>query len=288
MCSNIIFAFFIFSSSFLFAQSTNHVYKTFNGTRILNAQSDQTITAKTLDFRVTHKFGDFGGQFGGIESFYGVDEAADIRIAFEYGISNRLMVGLGRSKGTKHVKSILDGLAKFRLLQQTVDNKIPLSIVLYANSGFSYMKKSSDSTKVSSFPKFVHRFSFTYQAIFSRKFGDRFSLALLPTYSHRNFVVFDDQNGLFFLGAGLRFVFAKGFAVVADYFQPFDKIKTDDPNYHPPLALGLEYETGGHVFLLNLSNNKGIIENEFLPYSESDWLDGEFRIGFTISRKIRL
>lgn len=277
-----------FCSDLIKSQPSVAAYKAFNGTRILNAQSDQTLRKNILDFRITHKFGDLAGKNGGVESFFGVDDAADIRLAFEYGLTNRLMIGLGRSKGTKHVKSIIDGMIKFRLLEQSIDNKMPLSVVLFANTGFSYMKKTTDSTKVSNFPKFVHRFSFTYQMILSRKFGDRFSLALLPTYSHRNFVPFGDQNGLFFIGAGFRFVFAKGFAFVADYFQPIEQILLDSPTYRPPLAVGIEYETGGHVFLLNFSNNKGILENEFLPYSESDWLDGEFRIGFTISRKIRL
>ena len=92
------------------------VKETFQSTRIINGHSIETLRKGVLEFRVEHRFGDIGGLDGGIQNMFGFDNSSDIRIAFEYGLTDKLMIGLGRSKGTgEPYRSLIDGFAKFSL-----------------------------------------------------------------------------------------------------------------------------------------------------------------------------
>jgi hypothetical protein len=48
--------------------------------------------------------------------------------------------------------------------------------------------------------------------------------------------------------------------------------------------LGIDIETGGHVFQVSLSNSQGIIEQFFIPQTTGDWLKQGMRLGFNIVR----
>ncbi len=255
----------------------NKVFATFKTTRIVNGHSIETVKAKSLDFRVTHHFGNVLGSTGGAHTIYGLDQASDIRIAFEYGISNKLTVGFGRSK----INELLDLYGKYRLLEQTESNSMPLAITLILNTGFSPAKNTKNS-----YDNFANRFSYLYQALIARKFSKSFSLQLAPTFLHRNYVFNRlDENDQFALGLGLRLKLTKRFALLTDYFYTFSKYRKNNPSlYSLPLGLGVEIETGGHVFHIFFTNNAAITENNFIPYTTSFWEKGEFKFGFTISR----
>lgn len=255
------------------------VMASFKTTRIVNAHSIETVKKRTLDFRITHHFGDFAGDNGGIHSFFGMDNAADIRIGLEYGITDRLTVGLGRSK----VAELVDGFLKFRLLQQTTSNSMPVSLTLFANSGFTPAKDVDNR-----YDKLANRFSYTWQLLLARKFSRKLSLQLIPSLNHRNLVTGEDENDLFSLGLGGRFKITKRFAVLADYFYTFSDFRKDNNIYSAPLGVGIEIETGGHVFHVFFTNNAGIVENNFIPNTTSSWEKGEFKLGFNISRVFTL
>lgn len=261
--------------------SSEPVIATFKTTRVVNAHSLETVKGKTLDVRITHRFGDIGGSGGGVHPLYGLDNAANIRLAAEYGVNDKLTLGFGRNK----VKEHLDGYIKYRLMQQTKDNAKPIALTLLTNTAFTPVKASIDSSSEESFPKEVHRLSYTFQAILGRKISDNLSLILLPTYVHRNFVQYGDENGIFSLGIAGRFKFTKRSAIIFDYFHSFsDFRKTNKETYFPPLGIAYEIETGGHVFHIEFTNATGIVENDFIPNTKSSWLDGGFRFAFTISR----
>lgn len=266
------------------------VHNTFTTTRVVSSQSTETLRKRILEFRITHRFGDIAGPLGGWDNWYGFDDARDIRFAFEYGITNELMVGIARDKGAYQRKALIDGFAKYRLLTQTENKSMPVSLALNLAGDISTMNRSSDSTKVTSFPLFAHRATYLVQAIIAHKFHERFSLELLPTFLHRNFVLAVEQNDVFALGAAFRFRFYKMMALLVDYYYPLTPNGGSDPDevYNHPLGIGFELETGGHVFTLNFTNSEGITENQFIPEGSSNWLDGEFRIGFTIARKFKI
>ena len=253
------------------------VFATFKGTRIVNAQSIETVKKNGLDFRITHHFGDIGGESGGIHTLYGFDQAADIRIAFEYGVTDRLTAGIGRSK----IAEMIDGLLKYRLLQQTIDNKMPVSVTLFANTAFTPQKEINGEYKNA-----LHRFSYTFQALLAKKINQKFSVQLIPSYVHRNYVFnHEDENDLFSLGVASRLKLSKRFAILADYYYTFSDFRDKyRDRYFAPLGLGIEIETGGHVFNMFFTNNAGILENSYISNTTSSWTKGEYKFGFNISR----
>src|SRR4051812_26025943 len=76
------------------SKKRHFVYATFKGTHLVNANTVETIKKNELDFRVAHRFGDIGGEFGGEKRFFGLDNSTDIKISFDYGISDRLTFGI--------------------------------------------------------------------------------------------------------------------------------------------------------------------------------------------------
>lgn len=275
------------------------VIATFKGSKIINMQSTETVKARTMDFSVTHRFGNIGNKSGGgVHTLYGFDASTDIRIGFDFGITDNLTLGIARSKA----EEMIDGLVKYRLLCQTTDNHIPLSLAIFADAGYTPQPASqfySGMVMNSDFKQNdIHRFSYTTQLLIARKFGWRFSLQLTPTYQHRNYVLgsinadngASETNDLMSMGAGFRFKLTKRFAIIGDYYYTFSKYRTNNAAnpFYNPLALGIEIETGGHVFHINLTNASGIIENNYIPNTTDSWLKGGYKFGFNISRVFNL
>lgn len=258
------------------------VTATFKTTRVILSHSNETVKKYNMDFRVSHRFGDFAGDNGGSETLYGLDNASDIRIAFEYGVTDRLTAGFGRNK----IAQLLDFYLKYKLVEQTTDNSTPVSVTLFTSSGLTPRRVESDIYDV-----YAHRISYVTQAIIARKFSSNLSVEILPTWLHRNYVSdFRDENDNFAIGIAGRYKFTKRFGIVADYYfvnSDFRQNKTNDTFYNP-LGLGIEIETGGHVFSINFANSEGIVENNFIPETRSSWLKGGFRFGFNISRMFTL
>lgn len=275
------------------------VYATFKTTRVITAHSTETVKKNALDFRISHRFGDIAAPGTRGHTLFGFDAAADILLSFEYGILDDLTVGVGRSKGAGPVRELYNGFVKYRVLKQTTDFKIPFTVTLLANAAVTSMKKQKDLTQIASFPKMDNRFSYTVQALIACKATDWLSLQLSPTFIWRNLVLPQDKNGMFFLGLSGRARFSKRSAFIFEYFLPVTRNQATyrtyfpmlrgkkDADYYPALGLGVEFETGGHVFHINLTNSQGLLENDFLPYTSSNWLQGQFRIGFTISRSFQ-
>ena len=263
---------------------TNLITHTFESTRVINGHSIETLRKGVLEFRIEHRFGDVVGTDGGIGTLYGLDNSSDIRIAFEYGINNRLMVGAGRSKGTGNpFRSLLDGFVKYKLVNQSKVGS-PISITAIGSTSFSYMKKSTDLSQLSSFPMWQHRFAYVSQISIAKKLGDRFSVSLTPTLVHRNFVSITDVNTFFSLGGGASIPIAKKWAVLLEYYHNFSN-NGFRKEFSNSLGIALEWVTFGHVFTINLTNSKGFGETQFIPYTFEKWNKGQFRLGFCISRK---
>ncbi len=259
------------------SKKSEKVFATFKTSRIVSGHSIETVANKSMDFRITHHFGDVAGDAGGIHTLYGFDNASDIRIAFEFGLTDRLTLGVGRSKTSE----MLDGYLKYRLLQQTTDDKMPVSVTLFTNGAIISQKSTG-----SEYDNFAHRTSYVYQALIARKFNNKLSIQLMPTLLHRNYVFNSkDENDLYSLGIGGRIKLTRSFALLADYFYNFSTFRKDNSQtYFNPLGVGIEIETGGHVFHMFFTNNGSILENSFLANTTSSWGKGEYKFGFNISR----
>lgn len=275
-----------------FGQETtdDFVFNTFKDTRVINSHSVETLQKSKLDIRISHRFGDLFGDAGGWATFYGLETAADVLIGAEYGITDNLMIGFNRTKGgnSEGYSRLLNGILKYRIIRQKTDGSIPLTLTAVGVSSISTAEKSGIPELVNSFEKFAHRLSYTFQIIAARKFSNSFSLQLMPGFTHRNIVRPDDENNLITLGLATRIQLTRVIGLIADATIPFSDYRSSDNGYYIPWGVGFEFDTGGHVFQVNFTNATGLSENDYIPYTQSNWGDGQFRIGFTISRRFNL
>ncbi|MFD1550606.1 hypothetical protein DNU06_14735 [Putridiphycobacter roseus] len=273
------------SSYFVSGQSEDKekVWDTFESTRGLFNHSTEMLYKRQFEFIVAHKFGDIAGP-GAVGRWFGLDDLADVRIAFEYGLSDKFNVGLGRSKGVGVIKQVADGYVKYRILQQ--DNQSPLSLTWVSSLAFSYAKASSNPTAENAFNNFLDRLIYTHQLMGSRKLNDHFSLQLSVGVNHRNFVLFEEVNTVGFIGVTARGRFNPLLGVLVEYNHILNKNASSENK--DPLSLGLELLTGGHAFTFIISNARGVNENLFIPSTDDNWLKGQFRLGFSITRKFKV
>lgn len=248
------------------------VSNAFKSSRVINGHSMEFIGKGVLDVRILHRFGEINS---GAKNLFGLDEA-NMRLGFDYGLSNRLTVGVGRSTAGKE----LDGFLKFRpVWQSTGPGSFPFSIVLVTGMTVGTTPWADTSHK----HNFNHRMAFYNEVIIGRKFSEQFSLQVSPIFIHRNLVALaTDENNVYAIGVGGRFKLSKRVAFVADYHYIAKGL--DKKIYKDPLSVGFDIETGGHVFQLHFSNATGMNEKAFITNTTGDWGKGEVRFGFNLSR----
>lgn len=270
------------------AQNTNLVYETFKDRHVINSHSVETLPKGKLDIRIGHRFGNMFGSTGGWPSFYGLENSTDILTGFEYGITDKLNFGAFRTKGSSELRQNVNGLIKAKLMAQNTRNN-PLTVTVMGMTTYSTMAASQAEGVISNFQKSAHRFSFHTQLMLARKFSPAFSLQIHGGWTYRNLVYDYDQNDLVSAGFAARVQVTRVLGIILEGNYPFSSLRTTENNYFPALGIGFEFETGsGHVFQINLTNATGMSETDFLPYTSSNWSEGEFRLGFTISRIFNL
>jgi hypothetical protein len=156
---------------------------------------------------------------------------------------------------------------------------MPVSISFYSSAMLNSLKWADTSrTNYAS-----SRFSYVSQLLIARKFSNAFSLQLTPTYIHKNLVSSrSDQNDIFALGAGGRLKLTQRTTVNAEYFYLLPGTTAD--KFENCLSVGLDVETGGHVFQFRLTNAQPMFERGFVSETKGKWLDGDIYFGFTINR----
>jgi len=265
--------------------------KIFESEKTINANTTETVGKGKMEFKVTHNFGDIGGSSGGLKNFFGLDNATDVRIAFEIGLGKRFDLIAGRAKGASLVSRLWELGIKYQLLQQMEnDPSHPLSIAFFANTVVSSVKADNKDSLENSFRSFSDRMSQTFQLIIAKKIG-KVSIQLNPTLVTRGYAVYYDQKTVFALGGAVRVPLCRNLNLIIDYFHPFRNQSSKDSfrikqniKFYDPLGIGFEILTAGHVFHLNFTNATEILENRFIPRTVTSWGKGQFRWGFTISR----
>lgn len=271
--------------SLLGEDSTEVEYTTasFKATRVINANSIENTAHGVLDFRISHRFGYLSA---GSEEFWGLDQAY-IRLGLDYGITDRLMVGLGRSSYQKTV----DGFFKYKILRQC-DRGCATPLTLSFAAGTSITTVAANATpwyQEGRQDYFTHRMAYYVQLIAGRKFSERFTVQVMPGVVHRNLVsTAAEANDVINIGAAGRYKFTKRMALNGEYFyvlpgqlaEPVASVG----GYHNSLSLGLDIETGGHVFQLHCTNSFPMYERGFITETTGDWMNGDISFGFNISR----
>ncbi|MFZ9386466.1 MAG: DUF5777 family beta-barrel protein [Chitinophagaceae bacterium] len=264
----------------------------FSSTKTINARTTEVIGDGKLDFNVTHNFGDIGGSNGGIKRFFGLDNAADIRISFTLGIGDHFDAGIARAKGAGPQQQLYELSGKYRFLQQREnDPSHPLSLALFANLVIAASAQNSFPDQDNSYDGLGERMSNVLQLILAKKMG-KVSFQLNPTFLTRGYAISYDQKNMFALGGALKVPLGGRVNLLMDYFHPFrgESVRTAFRNnnnirFYDPLGVGFEILTSGHIFRLNFTNATEILENRFIPRTITSWGKGQFRWGFTISRK---
>ncbi len=249
---------------------------TFNGTRIMNGHSVETRKKGILEFLISHRFGRINS---GIDDLFGLDDS-NIRFGFEYAFTDNLTIALGRSSFEK----TYDGYIKYRVLKQkTGENDFPISLTLFGSATEKTIKDYDPENK----PTFSDRLAFTSQILLARKFNSNFSFQIMPTYIHFNTVpTTADPNDIIALGFGTRIKISKRISLNAEYyytFNPFESIDTKNS-----LALGMDIETGGHIFQLIFTNSRSMIEKGFIAETTGEFFKGDIHFGFNISRAFQI
>lgn len=265
------------------AKKKEAVTATFKATRIINSSSVENLGQGVLDFRISHRF---GGLDHGMENFLGLDNATT-RIGLDYGITKWLMLGIGHSTLYKEN----DGFVKAKILAQQ-KNGMPITLSYYGSMSVQCTKepKLPDSTDKW---HFSNRLYFANQLLIARKFNDWLSLQLMPTMVHYNIVDTSSyDNNTFAIGIGGRIKLSKRVAITGEYYYRINNadLTVDNPGRshgvptYNSLSVGVDVETGGHVFQMFFSNSPGMTERTFVAQTPDTWQKTGIHFGFNISR----
>jgi hypothetical protein len=245
---------------------------TFKTTRIINMQSVENAAAGVMDFRISHRFGFINT---GAYDLFGLDQAL-MRIGLEYGVTNRLMVGFGRS----NVNKAYDSFLKYKILRQGSGKRnMPISVSYFASAVCNTVHWTDPNRD----NYFSSRMQYTHQLLIARKFNNDLSLQLTPTLVHKNLVpTLQDKNDILAVGFGGRYKLTQRFSVNGEYIYVLPNQITS--TYYNSLSLGVDIETGGHVFQLHLTNSTSMLEPGFITESVGQWKNGGIHFGFNVSR----
>jgi len=252
--------------------SVYYTTATFKSTRIINGQSIENVGKGVLDFRISHRFGELNE---GIQNLYGLDNATT-KFGFDYGITDWLMVGVGRSSFEKEY----DGFFKVKIIRQDINNHRPVSV--------SYVGGMSVQTmSVVNIPGYTYylsnRLFYFDQLLIARKFSKSFSLQLMPSYLHYNLVPDESQpNDVLAIGIGGRMKVSNRIAITGEYYYVIPGHSL--AGYNNSVSIGIDIETGGHVFQLFLTNSSAVTERTFIGETTGNALQGHLHLGFNISR----
>ena len=226
----------------------------------------------TMDFRILHRFGKLNQ---GASNFFGLDQAS-MRMGFDFGLTKNLQIGVGRSTFKKE----LDGYFKLGILRQSTGEKaFPFTFALTGGMTANTLPFADPTIK----NYFSSRLAFYAQTIIGRKFSESFTLQLSPTLVHNNLVPLASQpNDVFAVGVGGRIKANKRMAFTWDYYYNINGLQKDIS--FNPLSVGVDIETGGHVFQLHLSNASGMNERAFITETTNNWERFDIMFGFNLSR----
>ncbi len=255
-------------------EETTLVTSAFMGTHIINGHSTKTKGKGALDFLIYHRFGPVNS---GIDEFFGLDQA-NMRLGFEYGISDVFDLGIGRSTYEK----TYDGYLKWKFIRQQTGGRggSSFNMVFFSSIAIG-TNDTGDDVSTSD------RMGYTFEFLISRKFGRKFTLQIMPGLVHLNAVpAAIDKNDIYFTGIAFRYKLTPSVALTGEYyyrFNPLQSIETYDA-----IGIGVDIETGGHVFQLHFTNARPTFEKGFITDTRDNFWDGDIRFGFNISRTFQL
>jgi hypothetical protein len=262
---------------------TFYTQSTFQYTHIIDGQSVENLPKNVLDVKILHRFGPLSS---GIYNFFGLDYSPfNVKVGFDYGITNNVMVGIAHSGYQK----TYDGFFKVKLLKQSTGAvNMPISVSFVPTIAVSTLKREQidPSVKLDSNAQ-MDRASYALQLLIARKFSKGFALQLTPTFIHAdNISYYHPDRDIFAIGVAASQRLSKRLDVNAEYFYQMPGTKA--PGTRNVLSFGIGIGTGGHVFELLFSNSFGLTEKSFITETTGQWGNGDVLFGFNISRVFQL
>jgi hypothetical protein len=277
-----IFAFL--STGLLFAQDeAEPVMPAFETLTLVDGQTTASPYKGQFMLEIQHRF----SEIKEINDLFGIYGSANTRIGFSYGITDKLMLGVGTTR-----RNMLQDLEwKYAILTQT--SKMPISLSYHGNAVLDARDKkffgteedyiASDPSRYESthfaFP-FVARLSFLNQIIVSSRVGEKVSLQVAPTFVWHNAVPEGYNNANASINFGGRFQVLGFHSIILEYEQP---LIDAEQNVYPNLAFGLELGTSTHSFRVFASTYDYIVRNQSMAFNSNNPWDGDFRFGFNIT-----
>lgn len=263
---------------------------TFNSTRIINMQNTEIVSKGALQFMISHHFSNIWTKDAGSQNLaelFGLNSGvAHTYLSFDYSPTNWMNLGLAAAGSSKY-----EGFAKFRILrQQTGLKNIPVSVSFYTMCNVNTAKDPSINLT-------WNKFSFMNQLLVARKFSDKFSLQLMPTWIHFNIVPYgiNTSNEVFSIGIGGKYKLKSKMNLTFEYCRQlnmYDNLVSKSGsilNYHPNLiAAGIEINTGGHLFQFYIGSTTDGSAIDQLARNTSSLKDGNLALGFTLNRSLSL
>jgi len=250
------------------------VREPFAAATIIENQTTIMTAENRLELMIQHRMGSIDN---GLEDLYGIYGASNIRMGLKYGITEKITVGIGTEKNNK----LTDLNAKYLVLRQTRKNAIPVSVAVYGNISYD----SRDEEVFGTDYEFMDRISYFGQVIVGRKFTDKLSMQLAPSFSHFNSVDREYQNDKIGLMAGGRFKFTETMAVIGEYHHPFSINETHDyqEDIQSGIAFGLEVATITHAFQVFVSNYNEIVAQKNYVMNTRKFDSEGICIGFNVN-----
>jgi len=212
-------------------------------------------------------------------------------LSLDYSITDFANAGIALTGN-----SMFEGFAKFKILrQQTGQRNVPVSIGWYSLANVDARKNTVDTIKANKLA--WNKFTFVHQLLIARKFSKKFSMQLMPTYIHYNIVPYgmENSNNIFSIAMGAKYQLPPNKAVTIEYSRQLNMYKNvidkngNIINYAPDLlSLGLEFNTGGHVFQFYIGNTTAATSIDQLTRNTTSIKDGKFAMGFRLNRSFFL
>ena len=246
---------------------------------LFDQQTSNMQQPNTLEFVMQHRFGTV--ENGLSKDLYGIWGAANIRLGLNYTLFPKLMVGWGTTK----FKKAQDFQVKYNLFRQTRSNSMPVTVTLYGNWQIDCREDSYFGEEY----QFTNRFSYFSQVIVSRRFTNRISLQVAPSFTHYNMVdsLYEhDKIGLSFAGRykvspQTSFIAAVDWPLKIQGIAEYSEF-TDPPK--PNVCIGAEISTSTHAFHLYFGTSQGILPQEIMMGNQNDFFNKQFLIGLNITR----
>jgi len=264
---------------------------TFNATKIINLQSTEIVQEGILQFMVSHHFSYLWNKDQSTEDnlaqFLGVNSGvAQTYLSFDYSVNEYANLGFALAGRSRY-----EGWAKFRITrQQTGVKDIPVSVTWYslANVDFAQDKETGSQWD---------KWSYLHQVLIARKMSDKISLQLVPSLVYLNNVPYGINNSNFIWSIGIagKWKAKPKMNVTWEYTRQLNMYKNiidksgAITNYSPDLlSLGIELNTGGHLFQFYVGNTLHSSSIDQLARNTGYIKDGNFAFGFTINRSMDL